>query len=235
MVMKTLLSDLYAPITSSAGFLKANLDNSGEALLQWRKSIGSKIEKQARKEGFPLVLNQLEPLTTHSVTKELLINTRSEWVAYFNNNHLGSDVFGPIGVLSEMLKCSGVTVQCIPNTYRKSEKNKGRFGAIQLTMFSGNRRDGFDIVRGISVINDGGRWTFDTIGDIQPFENYEHYKSKRLPDRFTSEMLEAYCHAIGIEYFDPSFYQDQSVLFKLKDRLPRDARCYSLKEVQQSL
>lgn len=60
----------------------------------------------------------------------------------------------------------------------------------------------------------------------------ERYKARRMRDRFTSEMLEAYCGALGIEVFESSFYGPRAVLVRTELRLPPDALSLTLEEAQ---
>ena len=58
----------------------------------------------------------------------------------------------------------------------------------------------------MSVINDVRGWKFDQLGAVQDFEQADRYAAKRIAERFTPEMLEEYCRALGIELFDENFY-----------------------------
>ena len=51
-------------------------------------------------------------------------------------------------------------------------------------------------------------WTFKTLGLAQDFEHVERYGNGRIADRFTADMLEDYCRALGINLFDETFYGD---------------------------
>jgi hypothetical protein len=66
-------------------------------------------------------------------------------------------------------------------------------------------------------MNDGGRWIFETDGEMQAFEEPENYQAKRIRDRFTIKMLERYCRALGIEPFEISFYGNDAMLFHLRN------------------
>ncbi len=53
-------------------------------------------------------------------------------------------------------------------------------------------------VRAIIAMNDGGRWTFETVGTPYPFEDQTAYTRRRKASRFTSEMLYDYLRALGV-------------------------------------
>ena len=65
-------------------------------------------------------------------------------------------------------------------------------------------REFLNYERAVYLMNDGGRWEFKTYGEVLPFEEPDRYLSRRLADRFTSEMLDTYCNALGIKVFDES-------------------------------
>jgi hypothetical protein len=44
-------------------------------------------------------------------------------------------------------------------------------------------------------------------GTPQPFEDLAAYQRRRVRDRFTPDMLVAYCSALGIRPFDEAFYR----------------------------
>ena len=78
--MKTLLDDLYAPITSSVGFLRVPLSEAAAALGEWRRSLYSSVTSGAVACGFPEALHGLEPLTLGAAPRELLVEHGS-WQA----------------------------------------------------------------------------------------------------------------------------------------------------------
>lgn len=54
----------------------------------------------------------------------------------------------------------------------------------------------------------------DSLGDPQPFENLDSYTAKKIPDRFTLESLNEYCHAVGIERDNSGFYESVGLLIE---------------------
>lgn len=61
---------------------------------------------------------------------------------------------------------------------------------------------------------------FSAEGEIQPFENVNNYRKPKVVDRFTVEMLEFYCAALGIEVFGADFYGGQCLLSHTKRTTP---------------
>jgi len=82
--MRTLLSEQYAPITSSIGFLRVDLDKAVAALVGWRTALGLDPHEEERPEGFPACLLALEPLVGGGYPRELFVATNGPWTAYFD-------------------------------------------------------------------------------------------------------------------------------------------------------
>ena len=137
----------------------------------------------------------------------LFLRTKGRWTACFDNGVRGGNPSTFVGELSQRLKCRGVACGCIPNTLTRGDAGKlGTWGAVKFTLFAPEKRDLLNIERSVSVINDVRGWTFKTVGTVQDFEQVERYANGRIADRFTSEMLEDYCRALGINLFDEEFY-----------------------------
>jgi hypothetical protein len=79
-------------------------------------------------------------------------------------------------------------------------------------LYGPNNTDWLNRIRSISVANDVSGWEFVAQGEVQPYEQTENYGKRRIVDRFTPEMLESYCAALGIELFNAGFYGEQSLL-----------------------
>jgi len=229
--MKTLLDERYAPITSAMGFIEAPLDRVWRALAGWRRQLRIDTETEELDEPFPQALRRLEPLTTHAHPRELVIETSPSWTLYVSNSLRGTDP-APVAVLAEFLACRSVYVVTTPHTADAPGVREGRFGGLQFRLFGPRPNPILNHVRSIDLIYDGDRWVFDIAGEPQPFEHPDRYKARRLRDRFTSEMLEEYCRALGIEVFDPSFYGSRAVLVRTAVDLPPAALSLSLEEAQ---
>ena len=50
------------------------------------------------------------------------------------------------------------------------------------------------------------KWVFISEGEVQPFEEPERYTERRIRDRLTSDMLERYCQAMGVDIFNANAY-----------------------------
>ena len=81
--MKTLLSERFAPITSSIGFLRLSLDEAADALVQWRRSLVNGRVSAEEAGPFPDCLSLLEPLIGGARPRELIVEAHRGWTAYF--------------------------------------------------------------------------------------------------------------------------------------------------------
>jgi len=204
--MKYLLDNKLAPLTFSWGFLEAPVEAVNNSYVSWQKKILQSCKVEAINLSLADALRKLEPLDTGS-QRVLFLSTKSNWTACFDNGAKGGNPSTFVGELAERLKCRGVACGAVPNTLTKSDRGKlGTWGAVKFTLFAPEPRQRLNIDRSVSVINDVRGWKFDSLGTVQPFEQVERYGAKRIAERFTPEMLEAYCRALGIELFDENFY-----------------------------
>lgn len=229
--MRTLLSERFAPITSSIGFLELPLEEVAAGLEQWTRSLDKTVRVQRPSEGFPEVLHRLEPLTGGAVPRELLVDA-GRWTAYFDNSLRGTDASPVVGHLAEQLGCPGVVIDDQPHTVGLPGIRDGRYGSVQFELFGPLQTDWLNQVRAVAAAYDGDRWRFNAVGTVQPFEEVEAYGARRVRDRFTSEMLERYCKALGIEVFDPNFYGPEAVFFEVDVTVPKEGLVLSLADAQ---
>jgi hypothetical protein len=85
------------------------------------------------------------------------------------------------------------------------------------------------------MMNDGGKWEFDEIGDRLPFEEAETYKAKRIRDRFPVELLARYLKHLSLDPFDEQFYCPQAVLVEKEGPSAPALKEYCLEEVRAML
>nr|CTQ95903.1 hypothetical protein [Kibdelosporangium sp. MJ126-NF4] len=64
------------------------------------------------------------------------------------------------------------------------------------------------------------RWVFETSGTPLPFEETENYTKRMIRDRFTADMLERYCQALGIDVFNLEAYGSDGVLVQSRVVIP---------------
>ncbi len=209
--MKALLEGKYAPIAFSFGFLESSYAIVAEAFAAWRRETRPKVETREIEGGLPVLLGALEPLSMPPC-RDLLASSHGRWVALFDNSAKISDPASPVGYMATRIRCRGVAISCVPNTIGPSKKSKGTFGAVAFSLFAPEQREFLNYERSVAAANDGGKWTFIAQGKVQPFEEEDAYKERDVRKRFTPEMLERYCEALGISIFDADFYGPQGLV-----------------------
>jgi hypothetical protein len=192
-----LLCNGFAPITQAIGFLEAPWAAVVEADREWRASIG-RYPGRSLVGSFEEHLSALLPLTGPLV-RHLWVATQGAWTAYFDNFRIGSDPWSPIPYLSGRMGCRGVAIMWRPQTATA-------YGATRFDLYGQPPVDALNYTRSVAAINDGGRWSWDAIGEVQPFEVTDAYLAKRIRDRLTPELIDRYCQALGIRPFDDQFY-----------------------------
>lgn len=131
-LMKTLLSERYAPITSSFGFLRVSLDEAVDALAGWRHSLVDGMVSVEDAGPFPECLRRLEPLIGGARPRELLVEASDGWTAYFDCLLRGTDAVSAVGYLARTIPCQGLAVCAIPHTTGKPGLKHGQFGGYSL-------------------------------------------------------------------------------------------------------
>lgn len=211
--MKYLLDNQYAPTTFSWGFIHAPFPQTTKTFLSWSDSVFKQFDLEYDvlhcHGSLPELLEKLFPVSSPS-NREILMATHSAWTAYFDNGSNQGDPFSRVGHLCQEMKCRGAAVTCAP--HRHPEEDTGVYGAVQFQLFAPHETHFLNYERGVSVAHDGDQWVFDATGSVQPFEETLEYDAHRVRDRFTPEMLERYCRALGIDLFNPDFYGPNAVL-----------------------
>lgn len=234
-MIRTLLGDRFAPITSSIGFLQMGLDDAVEALSEWRGRLLGTVVTEEIKVGFPECLRALEPLTGGVRPRELLVDASADWTAYFDCSLRGTDAVSTIGYLSRTVGCQGLAIRTVPHTVDLRDVEKRRMGAMQFELFGPLQTDFLNYVRTIALSYDGSRWVFEANGTEQWFEDVEAYKARKARDRFTTEMLEQYCRALDLDVFDPSAYGPRAVLIRTPTATAKGGYVMTLEEAQRWL
>ncbi|HEX4002481.1 MAG TPA: hypothetical protein VHX36_07515 [Candidatus Acidoferrales bacterium] len=212
--MSPLLNNDFAPVTFRFGFVEAPFPTFRDAFEQWQKDLDAKfgVQTEFRSVVAPLAtaLLNLEPLTT-PLDRYLLVETRSHWSAIFANGLRVNEVFSPVSYLPTVLKCRGLEVGFAPDSSHLARKEATRvWGHTLFALYGPEKTDWLNRIRYLSVSNDVGGWSFSANGEPQSFEEREQYAKRIVRERFTPEMLERYCRALGIELNDAGFYGPQN-------------------------
>jgi hypothetical protein len=214
--MKALLDHKLAPTTFHVGFVECLFDKFAQTFTRWRKEIdekfGTRTETSCFNASLPDALLKLEPLTT-PLDRYLLIETRSCWTGVFSNGLRVNDVFSPVSYLPTLLGCRGLEIASVPDRGGRSAKDGLQiYGAVVFGLYGPENTDWLNRIRRVAVTNDVTGWEFSAEGAIQPYENADNYRKRNAVDRFTVEMLQSYCAALGIELFEASFYGGQCLV-----------------------
>lgn len=179
--MQLLLNDCLAPITSTIGFLELDFEVAARAFHSWHQSFlraDQRVDCRSISGDLPSVLLHLLPLTTVLRRRHLFVPTRSRWTAYFDNGAHGTDAYSPMSYMAQTRGCHGLRVTAVPNTISRDAR-LGRYGATILEMYGPERTEFLNTIRSVGAVNDGGRWSFDAGGQVQPFEDVAHYQARR--------------------------------------------------------
>jgi hypothetical protein len=103
------------------------------------------------------------------------------------------------------------------------------------SLYGPQKTDWLNRIRSISARNEGDHWVFESEGEIQPYEKAEHYEKRKTVERFTPELLESYCRALGIEPFDENFYGSSCLLVETTKRAAPPGPAMSIAEARPHL
>lgn len=201
MTKDSLADEQFAPITTSVGFLRAPADEVAHSALAWWERLGREARLSPLGGGLMENAGRLLPLAAGAYPRMLFVSTPSDWTAVFDCGALGGDPASFVGYMHQEMSVQGLIATWVSDSVAPL-----RFGAVQLHMYS-PEVPGLGYLRTLDAIRDGGnRWSFSAAGIVQPFEDEVRYRARRVRDRFTVDMLETYLDALGIRFFDPSYY-----------------------------
>ena len=231
--MKALLNNERAPVTFGGGFIEIPFSEYCNAFAAWWKRLEIEFETFSFEADLKEALLRLEPLQNPQ-NRYLITETQSNWTAIFSNSRGGSDVTSAVGHLCKVLGCRGVTIQCSPSLTRREGNRTSivSYAATSFTLDGPDETEWLNQIRHVSARKDGGPWKFLQRGKVQPFEQVEHYENKHIRDRFTPEMLESYCAALGIRLFDGAFYGAKSFLVHQRTKFPSTSPQMTFQEAQ---
>lgn len=214
--MSTFL-DRFAPTTSELGFIEAQLELVSESYCAWQgdivRPLGGATERTELSEPLEAMLHRLDPLVSVYPTRYLFVATAGPWTAFFDNSVNGPDPL-TLSFVAEKLKCRLVRAVSIPDTLGNEVygRRPGQYGATIFELHEPNPAGLLTCSRAVSVVNDGGSWRFDTVGDPLPFEELGRFKVNPKQARFTHTDLERYLRVLGIDAFNEHFYEPRGAL-----------------------
>lgn len=209
-----LLGGAFSPVTNTLGFLRCEAGVAARAFVKWQEPIqqnrGALIATSPVQGTLSSLIKALLPLTSVERRRFLFVPTRSEWCAFLDNGHQGTDAFAPLSYLAQQLSCEGLRATYAPI-------GSTEFPATILELYAPEETNFLNIRRSVSAAKDGAAWRFSADGEVQPFERIEAYSRRRISERFDGEMLRDYLRAMNIEAFDNEFYApDQKAMLVTK-------------------
>ena len=202
----------YFPVTSAMAFIEApfeTLRDAAIARLQMINRVGERdwtITSQYVEGDLDQKMQSLLPLTAPA-TLNLVTATRSSWCAWVGNQAFGSmdNESSPTSVARELK--TRVALLWLMDDYPGV-----KIGSVQFR-FADYSLEGASM-RSIAVFKDT-RWGFvESGGPPLPFEEAEAYQTRRIRDRLTPDRVARYCQAVGIDLFNPAFYEGPGVLIR---------------------
>jgi hypothetical protein len=106
------------------------------------------------------------------------------------------------------------------------------YPATSFTLDGPHETEWLNEIRHVSARKAGGPWKFFQRGEVQSFEQVEHYENKHIGTRFIPEMLESYSAALRIRLFDETFYGSKSLLVRQFTKFPSTSPTMTFREAQ---
>lgn len=185
----------WSPVTDDFAIVNAPINRAVAAYAEWMKRLGHVFTTTPMDGGIDSALASLAPLSV-SKTRKLFISAGADWTAFFQNGIDGSDPTAGGYQLSMELDVIGMRVCVTP------EDNLWQ--AVMWEVYAPPRLGGdeFSHRRALAAANDGGRWTFDSLGEPYQFEQLSRYVAPRKCDRFDRQMLYSYLRASAVNPFE---------------------------------
>jgi hypothetical protein len=169
--------------TQMMAFFECSVDQALDAIAKKPGGSGEAWEDTRPLESIFAEGRTLQPI---------LVPTRSSWLGYFRYD------FASLHHEPQFISARGrFRVTLVGSTGTECRLSIYRSGHL---------------ARYLHVMDEGGRWSFQQTGEPQPFEDLAAYQRRRIRDRFTPEMLETYCEALGIRPFDEDFYLPSGIV-----------------------
>lgn len=199
------LAGRLAPLGSNLGFVQAPLDEVARRLQAWWLELGRTFEVSEPPVSWPDCLLSLQPLQAPSTTDLLAAHGR-DWTAIVNNGLDGGDPVGATSVLGQELRVPWVIAKA-------RQMNSVGHATMQFELGGPDGEPPLGYVRSIAAHAEDRRWSWCAQGPVQPFEQPDVYRARRIRDRFTRPMLVSYLRSLGIEVDDNNRF-GKTLLFR---------------------
>jgi hypothetical protein len=223
--MRVLFNGDLVPLTNGFGFVKADFDEAVNSYGNWLTKYNIKFKRTDLNDDFKSALLRLPPFQFY--TKALLFKTKSNWVGY-TNNAFGDPAIDKVNRIAEELKTEVLQVKAYPKTIHLNANGWSLGGFLYENFATKAYRSIFFSYQ--------DRWDLDLVGNPLPFELLEKYKEKAVINRFTPEMLDRYCKALDVDFFNEEFYlggKSNIVLFSEERELYKNELVQPLEEARR--
>lgn len=207
-----LFSERLAPITTSMGFVEAELDSILDNFVDWRREIANTWDPKSNVDVVEVngdleeTLRTILPFQRIHSNHFLFVPTMSNWVAYVGNAYRGTDP-SAISYIARHIGCQTLWMVAKPHTLRRTGVPRiGRQGALIIELYGPEETEWLNHIRTIRLVNNAGRWEFRQSGDPFPFEDANQYEARKVSKRFSFESFAKILHHLGIHPFTPNFY-----------------------------
>jgi hypothetical protein len=233
-VPQLLLADRFAPITDEVVFIDLPFLEARSAYVEWRRWAYSKHADVLLTDihgNLDEILHALEPLRTIEANRTALVPTANNWTAIFENRDSGPDLISTARVMAKRTGRQTIMISVALTELDGIERKVPSLDAIQLVMNGPINR------LLAAAIDDSYRWVWHAEGPIQPFERPERYRSRRIKDRLTVQMLGEYTSWFGLQPFHADFYAPNrhACLVEIRWNRATPAFDVSLEQVQARL
>ena len=207
----------YAPVTTEFSVISTTLDAVLDHWVGWQRGIweqfnGWKVPLITVEGSFIDKLDALLPLDSQA---RLLVETADGQLAVFCNFSQTNGSTDARYLATEFKLTETRVVLCKDGKNGKIES--GDSVQFCVTDYAAPVVDGWHPAGRYVAAHKESRWEWDEFGPPYPFEDLEAYKAKRIKDRLTPEMVEAYCNHLGIALFDPDYYCGKAVITRIRD------------------
>lgn len=203
--------EMHTSFMDRIWFVQAPFVQVAAETTKWLNELGD-TSFTALREPLPSMLHRLEPRMIPSWKQVVVSTSADNWTAILSQ---GSDI-GTANVVGARLEC--LHFRTAHHAHITRDQKIVQYGGTSLWMHLGARH-----IRSIQASYQS-RWQFDIFGDPQPFENLNNYTARKIRDRFTLEILNDYCHALGIERGNLDFYGPDGLLIEDNTNRSRDPK-----------
>lgn len=153
-------------------------------------------------------------LLTWPATRHVAFAASANATAFVNNGRNGSDYADQKVWLASLLQTNFARIVTREGRVwsRGDEREVLQYEATIFELWG----DDSTPIRSVACTNDGGRWSFNEVGNRNPFEDSFPYDAPRKRDRFTAEHIRQLTEAYGLPWVTPEVFLNANEYYLLK-------------------